>query len=141
MPGGGTTDYAVDIYHKAIAGETFSCFLSENTSLPMMYMPDAIKATISLMESPAEQVKVRSSYNVSAFSFTPEELAKSIRKFYPEFKMTYAPDFRQKIADSWPNSIDDSIAREDWGWKPDYSIDQMSKDILENLPKYFDLSK
>lgn len=141
LPGGGTTDYAVDIYHKAIAGETFSCFLSENTSLPMMYMPDAIKATISLMESPAEQVKVRSSYNVSAFSFTPEELAKSIRKFYPEFKMTYAPDFRQKIADSWPNSIDDSIAREDWGWKPDYSIDQMSKDILENLPKYFDLSK
>ena len=137
LPGGGTTDYAVDIYHKALAGETFKCFLSENTALPMMYMPDAIKATIGLMEAPAEQVKVRSSYNVSAFSFTPAQLADSIRKFIPEFAIQYAPDFRQKIADSWPNSIDDSAARADWNWKPDFNIDEMSKDILDNLPSYF----
>ena len=141
LPGGGTTDYAVDIYHKALAGDHFSCFLKEDTALPMMYMPDAIKATIDLMESPAEQVKVRSSYNVAGFSFTPAELADSIRKFHPEFQISYAPDFRQKIADSWPNTIDDSAARADWGWKPDYSIDQMSADILENLPKYFDIVK
>ncbi|GHE59685.1 L-threonine 3-dehydrogenase [Roseivirga thermotolerans] len=137
LPGGGTTDYAVDIYHKALAGETFKCFLSENTALPMMYMPDAIKATIGLMEAPAEHVKVRSSYNVSAFSFTPAQLADSIRKFIPEFAIQYAPDFRQKIADSWPNSIDDSAARADWNWQPDFNIDEMSKDILDNLPSYF----
>lgn len=140
LPGGGTTDYAVDIYHKALAGEHFSCFLQEDTSLPMMYMPDAIKATINLMESPADQVKVRSSYNVAGFSFTPSELAESIRKFHPEFEISYAPDFRQKIADSWPNSINDSAAREDWGWAPDYTVDQMSADILENLPKYFEIA-
>lgn len=141
LPGGGTTDYAVDIYHKALAGTEFSCFLKEDTSLPMMYMPDAIKATISLMESPAEQVKIRSSYNVAGFSFTPAELADSIRKFHPDFQISYAPDFRQKIADSWPNTIDDSTARADWGWQPDYTVDQMSADILENLPKYFDIVK
>lgn len=141
LPGGGTTDYAVDIYHKALAGTEFSCFLKEDTALPMMYMPDAIKATISLMESPAEQVKIRSSYNVAGFSFTPAELADSIRKFHPNFQISYAPDFRQKIADSWPNTIDDSAARADWGWQPDYTVDQMSADILENLPKYFDIVK
>lgn len=141
LPGGGTTDYAVDIYHKALAGTEFSCFLKEDTSLPMMYMPDAIKATISLMESPAEKVKIRSSYNVAGFSFTPAELADSIRKFHPDFQISYAPDFRQKIADSWPNTIDDSTARADWGWQPDYTVDQMSADILENLPKYFDIVK
>lgn len=141
LPGGGTTDYAVDIYHKALAGETFSCFLKEDSSLPMMYMPDAIKATIGLMEAPAEQVKIRSSYNLAGFSFTPAELADSIRKFHPDFQVSYAPDFRQKIADSWPNTIDDSAAREDWGWKPDFTVDQMSADILENLPKYFDIVK
>lgn len=141
LPGGGTTDYAVDIYHKALAGTEFSCFLKEDTALPMMYMPDAIKATISLMESPAEQVKIRSSYNVAGFSFTPTELADSIRKFHPDFQISYAPDFRQKIADSWPNTIDDSTARADWGWQPDYTVDQMSADILENLPKYFDIVK
>jgi len=140
LPGGGTTDYAVDIYHKAIAGEAFSCFLKEDTPLPMMYMPDAIKATIDLMESPADQVKIRSSYNVSGFSFTPAELVASIRKTYPDFGATYDPDKRQQIADSWPNSIDDSEARKDWGWKPSFSIDEMSEDIIKNLPDFFDFS-
>lgn len=141
LPGGGTTDYAVDIYHKALAGREFSCFLKEDTALPMMYMPDAIKATIDLMEAPAEQVKVRSSYNVSALSFTPADLAESIRKTHPDLKIKYDPDFRQEIADTWPNSIDDSAAREDWGWKPQYSVDDMSKDILTNLPKYFKIGE
>lgn len=137
LPGGGTTDYAVEIYHKALAGEDFTCFLSEETELPMMYMPDAIKATIDLMEAPAEKIKVRSSYNVAALSFTPTQLAGSIKRHYPDLKMDFAPDFRQKIADSWPKSIDDSEARKDWGWQESYDIDQMSDDILENLPKYF----
>jgi len=106
----------------------------------MMYMPDAIKATIDLMESPADQVKIRSSYNVSGFSFTPAELVASIRKTYPDFGATYDPDKRQQIADSWPNSIDDSEARKDWGWKPSFSIDEMSEDIIKNLPDFFDFS-
>ncbi len=137
LPGGGTTDYAVDIYHKALAGEGFTSFLSENTSLPMMYMADAIKATIDLMESPKENVKIRSSYNVAAFSFTPIELAQSIKRHYPDFGIDFATDFRQAIADSWPDSIDDSIARKDWGWEPSFSVDDMTDDILKNLPRYF----
>ncbi len=135
LPGGGTTDYAVDIYHKALAGEHFECFLSEDTYLPMMYMPDAIKATIDLMEAPAENVKVRSSYNVSAISFSPSEIAASIQKHLPEFSISYHPDFRQPIADSWPNSIDDSVARNDWGWKEAYDLEAMTTDILKNLPE------
>lgn len=133
LPGGGTTDYAVDIYHKALAGESFECFLSEDTHLPMMYMPDAIKATIQLMDAPAESLSVHSSYNLGALSFTPEEMAASIRKFIPGFSISYKPDFRQKIADSWPDSIDDSQAQQDWGWQPDYNLDAMSEDILKNL--------
>ncbi|MFC2188106.1 NAD-dependent epimerase/dehydratase family protein [Fulvivirgaceae bacterium LMO-SS25] len=134
LPGGGTTDYAVDIFHKAIEGESFECFLDKGTLLPMMYMPDAIKATIDLMQAPIENVKVRSSYNVGALSFSPEEIYEEIRKHYPDFKITYKPDSRQGIADSWPNSIDDSAAREDWHWKPDYDLPYMVKDIIENLP-------
>lgn len=134
LPGGGTTDYAVDIFHKAIEGESFECFLDKGTLLPMMYMPDAIKATIELMEAPIENVKVRSSYNVGALSFGPEEIYEEIRKHYPYFKIAYKPDSRQGIADSWPNSIDDSAAREDWHWKPDYDLPHMVKDIIENLP-------
>lgn len=134
LPGGGTTDYAVDIYHKALRNEPFECFLSEDTYLPMMYMSDAIKATIDLMQSPAEQVKVRSSYNVSAISLSPKEMVESIKKEIPEFSATYKPDFRQKIADSWPDSIDDSVARKDWGWAPSYDLDKMTNDILQNLP-------
>lgn len=136
LPGGGTTDYAVDIYHKAIDGETFECFLSKDSMLPMMYMPDAIKSTLGIMHSEAEKVKVRSSYNLAAFSFTPEDIADSIRQYRPDFKITYKPDFRQAIADSWPNTIDDSAARTDWGWKPDFDLSRMTKDILENLPAY-----
>ncbi|QCR24251.1 NAD-dependent epimerase/dehydratase family protein [Pontibacter sp. SGAir0037] len=135
LPGGGTTDYAVDIYHKALAGETFECFLSEHTYLPMMYMPDAIKATIDLMQAPADAVKVRSSYNLSAMSFSPAEIAKAIQQHIPDFNITYNPDYRQQIADSWPQSIDDSAAQQDWGWKPAYDLNAMTKDMLLNLRK------
>ena len=133
LPGGGTTDYAVDIYHKAKNGETFECFLSEETSLPMMYMEDAVQATIQLMKAPPENISIRTSYNLAAFSFTPREQAASIQKFIPEFKITYNPDYRQKIADSWPSSIDDSQAKKDWGWTPKYSLDDMTKIMLENI--------
>ncbi|SIT90196.1 NAD-dependent epimerase/dehydratase family protein [Pontibacter indicus] len=135
LPGGGTTDYAVDIYHKALEGETYECFLSENTYLPMMYMPDALKATLDLMHAPAEQVKIRDSYNLNAMSFSPKEITESIQKFIPDFKITYKPDYRQHIADSWPQSIDDSTAQQDWGWKPSYDLDAMTEDMLLNLKK------
>jgi nucleoside-diphosphate-sugar epimerase len=135
LPGGGTTDYAVDIYHQALATGAFECFLSENTYLPMMYMPDALKATIDLMEAPATSVKIRSSYNLSAMSFSPKEVAESIREHIPDFKITYKPDQRQQIADSWPASIDDTAAREDWNWIPDFDLKAMTADMLENLRK------
>lgn len=134
-PGGGTTDYAVHIYHEALKSKSYECFLSANTALPMMYMPDAIRATIELMEAPAENVKIRSSYNLGGISFNPEEIAASIRKYIPEFTISYNPDFRQAIADSWPQSIDDSEARKDWGWNPAYDLDGMTKVMLENLSK------
>jgi nucleoside-diphosphate-sugar epimerase len=132
-PGGGTTDYAVDIFHKAVSAQPFECFLSENTRLPMMYMPDAIRATIGIMEVESEKVKIRSSYNISGFDFTPVELADEIKKHISDFQITYNPDFRQAIADSWPSSLDDSRAREDWGWKNDYSLEMMTADMLSHL--------
>lgn len=132
-PGGGTTDYAVDIFHKAAQGEPFTCFLHENTRLPMMYMPDAIAATLGIMNADAEKVKVRSSYNVAALDFTPAELAQSIRNILPDFSITYAPDHRQAIADSWPGSIDDRIARADWGWSPQFDLQAMTADMLLHL--------
>jgi nucleoside-diphosphate-sugar epimerase len=132
-PGGGTTDYAVDIYHKAITDGKFTSFLSENSALPMMYMDDAIKATISIMQADAEDIKIRSSYNLSGMSFTPKELAAEITKHYPNFSIAYEPDFRQKIADSWPASIDDSAARKDWGWKNDFNIENMTVEMFKNL--------
>lgn len=135
LPGGGTTDYAVDIYYKALEDKKYTCFLSEGTALPMMYMDDAIKATIGIMQAPAEQVKIRSAYNLSAVSFTPKEIAASIKQHIPEFTIDYAPDFRQAIADSWPASIDDTRAREDWGWQPDYDLEKMTSVMLENLAK------
>ena len=137
LPGGGTTDYAVDIYHKAIAKQPFTCFLSEGTYLPMMYMPDAIKATLDLMNAPREAVKIRSSYNLAGISFSPKEIFESIRKQVPGFEIKYQPDFRQAIADSWPDSIDDSCTQADWGWKPSYDLDSMSSDILKHLPAFF----
>ncbi|AWA29396.1 NAD-dependent epimerase [Flavobacterium magnum] len=132
-PGGGTTDYAVDIYHKALSDKKYECFLKEGTRMPMMYMDDAINATVSIMKAPAEQIKIHSSYNLAAMSFAPEEVADEIRKHVPGFEITYAPDFRQKIADSWPASIDDSRAREDWGWSHQFDLASMTKDMLEHL--------
>lgn len=133
LPGGGTTDYAVDIFYKAKNGEHFTCFLSENTPLPMMYMADAIRATLELMEAPAEDVKVRSSYNISGCSFTPKELAQEIKLLLPDFTISYKPDFRQAIADSWPGSINDDSARNDWGWKEEYDTKKMVEIMLENV--------
>ena len=135
LPGGGTTDYAVDIYHKALAGKQFSCFLEKNSALPMMYMNDAVKATIELMQAPAENITVRTSYNISAISFTPEQIAASIQAKLPDFQIEYKPDYRQEIAASWPDSIDDTPARNDWKWAPQYNLQRMTDDILENLPK------
>jgi nucleoside-diphosphate-sugar epimerase len=133
LPGGGTTDYAVDIFYKAKAQGNFTCFLKEDTALPMMFMDDAIRATIELMQAPAENVKIRSAYNLAGSSFTPAELAKSIQKRLPNFSISYEPDFRQAIADSWPNSIDDSSAQKDWGWKAQFDTDAMVEVMLENV--------
>ena len=133
LPGGGTTDYAVDIYHKAIKHNKYICFLSANTTLPMMYMDDAIKGTINIMNAPAKKIKQRSSYNLAGISFSPKEVAESIQKHIPDFVIDYEPDFRQEIADSWPKSIDDTAAREDWGWEHQYDLDQMTKMMLDNL--------
>ena len=135
LPGGGTTDYAVDIFYKAVQGSDFTCFLQEDAYLPMMYMDDAVKGTMDLMNAPAEQVKIRSSYNMRAISFSPAEIYEAIRQHYPDFKMTYAPDYRQKIAESWPNSIDDTHARMDWGWEPTFDLQKMTEEIIVNLSK------
>lgn len=133
LPGGGTTDYAVDIYHKALENGTYECFLQKGTYLPMMYMEDAIRATMELMEAPEKNVKIRSSYNLGGISFAPEDIAGEIKKHIPEFSISYAPDFRQKIAESWPASIDDLAAREDWGWDLQYDMSKMTEDMLKNL--------
>lgn len=134
-PGGGTTDYAVHIFHQALGQKKYECFLTENTTLPMMYMPDAIKATIDIMSAPAKDILIRSSYNLSGVSFSPREIAQGIKQHIPEFTIKYKPDFRQDIADSWPHSIDDSHARADWGWKPKYNLEAMIVDMFENLKK------
>lgn len=134
-PGGGTTDYAVEIYHEALEEKKYECFLKEDTYLPMMYMPDAIRATIELMEAPASKISVRTSYNISSMSFSPKEIAAEIKKHIPDFRISYKPDYRQSIAESWPQGIDDSVARKDWGWKEDYNLAAMTKDMLENLMK------
>lgn len=137
LPGGGTTDYAVDIYHKAALSEKFTCFLDKDTYLPMMYMDDAINATLQLMDADKESLSIRTSYNISGMSFSPEEIHQSLLAFYPNFEIEYQPDFRQKIADSWPNSIDDSVARKDWNWKPAYDLSSMTATIVKNLAEYF----
>lgn len=134
-PGGGTTDYAVEIFHDALEDKHYDCFLEKDTYLPMMYMPDAIRATIELMEAPSEKIKTRTSYNIAAMSFSPEEIAAEITKHIPGFTIEYAPDYRQTIANSWPQSIDDAVARNDWGWKPEYDLSRMTEDMLKNLKK------
>lgn len=134
-PGGGTTDYAVHIFHEALKNGTYTSFLDRGTKLPMMYMPDAIRATIDLMEAPADQVKERTSYNLAGFSFSPEDIASEIERHMPEFKLGFAPDSRQAIANSWPRSIDDSAAHTDWGWKPDYDLRAMVDDMMLNLKR------
>ncbi|MGB2760536.1 MAG: NAD-dependent epimerase/dehydratase family protein [Maribacter stanieri] len=133
MPGGGTTDYAVEIYHKALSEGSYTCFLEEDTNLPMMFMDDAIRATLQIMETPAEKIKERSAYNLAAMSFTPKEMAESIKTVIPKFKIAYEPDFRQEIANSWPSSIDDSIAQKDWNWKAEFNLQKTTETMLENL--------
>lgn len=131
--GGGTTDYAVEIFFEAVANKKYECFLKEDTALPMMYMPDAIRGTIDLMEAPADKISTRSGYNFSGFSIAPKDVVAEIRKHIPEFTVTYKPDFRQAIAESWPQSIDDTVAQKDWGWKPEYDLAKMTNDMLQNI--------
>ena len=134
-PGGGTTDYAVEIFHEAIEENHYDCFLKEDTYLPMMYMPDAIRATIEVMEAPLEKISIRTSYNISGVSFSPREIAAEIKKHLTDFSISYQPDYRQAIAKSWPESIDDSVARNDWGWKPRYDLASLTQDMIENLER------
>ncbi len=137
LPGGGTTDYAVDIYHKAVLHEKFSCFLKEDATLPMIFMEDAIRATLELMDAPKEDIKLRTSYNISGISFSPAEVVAEIRKLYPNFEVTYAPDFRQEIASRWPNSIDDSMASKDWGWKPKFDLESITVTMIQKLKEKY----
>jgi nucleoside-diphosphate-sugar epimerase len=133
QPGGGTTDYAIEIFHDALESNSYQCFLKEDTFLPMMYMPDALRATIELMDAPAAKISIRTSYNISGMSFSPREIGEEIAKHIPGFNMRYQPDYRQAIAESWPQSIDDRVAATDWGWKPEYDLGKMTADMLENL--------
>ena len=133
LPGGGTTDYAIEIFHEALKNGKYTSFLAEDAELPMMYMSDAIKATVDIMQAPEEKVKIRSSYNLAAVSFTPEMIAKEIEKQLPEFQISYEPDFRQQIAESWPSSIDDSAAREDWGWQHSYDLEDIVTRMLDGV--------
>jgi nucleoside-diphosphate-sugar epimerase len=133
LPGGGTTDYAIEIFHSAIRGESYNCFLEEDTKLPMMYMDDAVRATIELMEAPSSKITVRTSYNLAGISFTPAEIAAEIKKLIPDFDIEYDPDFRQQIADSWPASIDDRTARRDWGWKPEFNLARMTETMIRHI--------
>ena len=141
MPGGGTTDYAVDIFHKAVKGEHFECFLKADTLLPMIYMNDAMDATVRLMEASKDQINIRTSYNLAGMSFSPKEIADNIRKVIPGFEISYKPDYRQDIADSWPQQIDDTPARKDWGWRPAYTLDKMTEEMIVELRKKYHLAK
>ncbi|AUS04768.1 NAD-dependent epimerase/dehydratase family protein [Pseudotamlana carrageenivorans] len=137
LPGGGTTDYAVEIYHEAIKNKSYECFLKDESELPMMFMDDAIKATVDIMQAKAEDIKIRSSYNLAAVSFTPEDITESIKKQIPEFEISYKPDYRQDIANSWPKSINDSYARQDWKWKHQFSLDDITEEMLSQLRKKY----
>lgn len=133
LPSGGTTDYAVDIYHHAVKGKSFSCYLSRDTKLPMLYMPDAVQSALDLMQAPTNKIRVRTGYNLQGMSCSPFEILRSIQRFYPKFTMSYRPDHRQDIAKHWPRAVDDTMAREDWGWNPKYDLDFMTEDMLNNL--------
>jgi nucleoside-diphosphate-sugar epimerase len=133
LPGGGTTDYAVEIFYEAIKEKKYTCFLREDATLPMIYMPDCIKAIVNLMEADKSRIRCRTAYNLASMSFSPEELAAEIKKYIPEFRCSYEPDFRQGIADSWPKSLDDSVAREEWGWNPDYDLPSMTRDMIDKI--------
>lgn len=133
LPGGGTTDYAVEIYHKALSSKKYTCFINEDTKLPMMFMDDAIRATITIMEEPSDKIRIRSSYNLAAMSFTPAEIARSIAGHIPDFEIQYEPDFRQKIAASWPSSIDDTDAKKDWGWNANFDLEKTTEEMLAHL--------
>lgn len=137
LPGGGTTDYAVDIYHKALKHKKYICFLNAETTLPMMFMSDAIRATVTIMQADKADIKIRNAYNLAAMSFNPQEITASIKKHIPEFEISYEPDFRQSIADSWPQTIDDSVARKDWNWKHEIDLDEMTKIMIENLKRSY----
>jgi len=137
MPGGGTTDYAVDIYHKAVLKEDFTCFLQKDATLPMIFMDDVIKATIQLMQAPKENIGVRTSYNIAGVSFSPEEVVAEIHKIYPDFRVDYKPDFRQEIASRWPKSIDDSAAARDWGWKPSFDLQGITEIMIQKLQEKY----
>ncbi|ULC59513.1 NAD-dependent epimerase/dehydratase family protein [Flaviramulus sp. BrNp1-15] len=137
LPGGGTTDYAVEIYHEAIKNKFYECFLKEDTELPMMFMDDAIKATVDIMSAKPEHIKIRSSYNLAAISFTPKEVVASIKNHMPEFEVEYNPDYRQEIANSWPKSINDSYARQDWKWKHTFTLEDITKEMLLQLSKKY----
>ena len=141
MPGGGTTDYAVDIFHEAIKNGEYTCFLSEDRTLPMMYMNDAIKATIGIMETPCEKIKIRTSYNLSSLHFNPKQLEKEIKKHFEDFKIIYKPDERDLLAKGWPESINDDCARKDWGWEPNFNLSQMVSDIILNLTNRYKKEK
>lgn len=140
LPGGGTTDYAVDIYHKAVLGEDFTCFLKEDTALPMIFIDDAVRATIEIMEAPAKSIKLRTSYNLAGISFSPKEIASEIREFYPDFKIDYKPDFRQDIAKDWPKSINDSEAKKDWNWKPQYDLWAITETMIRELKTQYEIA-
>ncbi len=139
LPGGGTTDYAVDIYHKAVLNKTFTCFLNEDTILPMIFIDDAVRATIEVMEAPIENIKVRTSYNIAGISLSPREITSEIRELYPDFEIEYKPDFRQEIAEEWPRSIDDSEAQMDWGWKPEYDLWSITETMIRELKDQYEV--
>jgi len=137
QPGGGTTDYAIEMFHYALQGRKYVCYLEPDEELPMMYIDDALRAAVELMEAPADKLRVRSAYNLAGVSFTPAQLAEAIRQYIPGFEVEYQPDFRQKIAETWPDSIDDTYAREDWGWRPEFDLDGMVKEMLVNMQQHF----
>ncbi len=137
LPGGGTTDYAVDVYHKAVLEEDFNCFLKEDATLPMIFMDDAIRATLEVMDAPKKDISIRTSYNIAGISFSPAEVVAEIRKLYPDFKVQYQPDFRQDIASRWPKTIDDSVAARDWRWKPEFDLEMITKTMVEKLREQY----